>query len=409
MKRFILGLICGIVLTATSAVYASDTIQAYLFQATYTFNGKSKALDDEYKTLNVDGHAYVPIRWLAESLGKIVKYDDETQTVAINDTNLSNKLIIDKDFLSFVSKGKIKDIDFGIGASKKEVLQKWGEPQKTGTWQTAYMAWFDYYYFFSNPDESVGAIRVGGNTLAYTVDEIKKAIGQPKDEGINDVENGWYLYYEAGGYQLFFNADSETGKVRSLTLKKRDYVDIRKLYAVPDQIKDRVEAQLNVQGSVETYFHDNGKTYVLLKSPLGKNDITVVAVNHEGRQITLQYYIGSSKKLENERVQYSLYELNQEVNVAFKSKDFTQQAASQTYLSQNQAFEIAKQFENNPAAEWNARFAPNMEFNINNLKEIYSVWIVEAVYPAGNKMAVYLDAVTGWQIMMSEQEGPGGY
>ncbi|MBD0381807.1 DUF4309 domain-containing protein [Paenibacillus sedimenti] len=408
MKRFILGLICGIGLTATTAVYASDTIQAYLFKANYTINGESKALGEEYTTLNVNGHAYVPIRWIAESMGKIVNYDHDSQTVAINDTNLSKKLVIDKDFLSNAAKGKIKDIDFGIGASKKDVYHKWGEPHQTGSWQTRYDSWFDYYYFFSNPGESVGAIRVGGKTIAYTVDEIKKAIGQPKDEGINDVENGWYLYYETGNYQLFFNADSEKGQVRSLTLKQKEHAELRKLYGIPDQIKKRVEAQLNIEEGVETYFHDNGKTYVLLKGPLGQSEITVAALNQEGRQVTIEYYIGSSKKQENKSVQYSLNELNQEVDVVFKAKDFTQQAASKTYLSKDQALEIAKRFENNPDAIWNVRLIENMDIEINNLKETYTVWVVEASYPAGNKTVFYLDAVTGWQIMMSESEAFGG-
>jgi hypothetical protein len=44
MKKFLLGLTCGITLTATTAVYASDSIQAYLFPAKIEINGQSKEL-----------------------------------------------------------------------------------------------------------------------------------------------------------------------------------------------------------------------------------------------------------------------------------------------------------------------------------------------------------------------------
>lgn len=222
MKKFVLGLICGIGLTATTAVYASDTIQAYLFPANFVFNGVSKQLDsNEYVVLNHNGHAYVPVRFVSESMGALVKYEDTTKTISIEQTNLSEKLPLDKDFFSYASEGKIKGIEFGIGSNKYDIIQKWGEPQKTGSWQTQYYSWFDYYYFFGNPNESVSAIRVGGDTVKYTVDELKKVIGEPKDEGINDLESGWYLYYEAGDYQVFFNAVTKNGVIKYLTLKKR--------------------------------------------------------------------------------------------------------------------------------------------------------------------------------------------
>lgn len=221
MKKFFVGLVCGVALSATTAVYASDTIQAYLFPAKFVIHGESKQLDGEYVVLNHNGHAYVPVRFVAESLGELVKYEESTKTISIDATNLSKKLPLDKDFLSYAAQGKIKGIEFGVGANKAEVAEQWGEPQKTGTWQTTYEAWFDYYYFFGNPDETVSAIRVGGNSAKYTVKELKNAIGAPKEEGASMVEEGWSLYYEAGDYQIFFTADSKDGTVRHMTLKKK--------------------------------------------------------------------------------------------------------------------------------------------------------------------------------------------
>lgn len=44
LKKFLLGLTCGITLTATTAVYASNTINAILFPAKYIFNGQEKKI-----------------------------------------------------------------------------------------------------------------------------------------------------------------------------------------------------------------------------------------------------------------------------------------------------------------------------------------------------------------------------
>ncbi|WNR45359.1 stalk domain-containing protein [Paenibacillus roseipurpureus] len=84
MKKFMLGLLCGIGLTASTAVLASETISAYLFPATFEINGKSKELDSEYKVLNYNNHAYVPIRFISESLGLGVRYIDRDRVISIS-------------------------------------------------------------------------------------------------------------------------------------------------------------------------------------------------------------------------------------------------------------------------------------------------------------------------------------
>jgi hypothetical protein len=221
LKKFVLGLICGIGLTATTAVYASDTIQAYLFPAKFVFNGETKELDtNEYVVLNHNGHAYVPVRFVAENMGKIVKYEGETKTILIEDTNLSKKLTLDKEFLTVASEGKIKGIEFGIGANKNDVIQDWGEPHQIGSWQTEFYRWHSYYFFFWKPVENAGAIRVNGNVIPYRLNEVRDIIGEPLAEG-EGVDGGWSYVYQAGDYQVFFNADSKEGQIRSLLLRKK--------------------------------------------------------------------------------------------------------------------------------------------------------------------------------------------
>ncbi len=85
MKKFIIGLVLGIILTASTAAYASDTIQAYLFPAKYVINGEEKSIGEEYASFNYNGHTYVPIRYIAENLGAAVVYDDASKTITVDD------------------------------------------------------------------------------------------------------------------------------------------------------------------------------------------------------------------------------------------------------------------------------------------------------------------------------------
>lgn len=95
LKKFILGLLCGIIISTSSIVYASDFIQTTFFPAKFIINGQSKELNSEYTILNYNNHAYVPIRFVAENMGAIVDYNDNTKTISIN--NISEDSLTIKD------------------------------------------------------------------------------------------------------------------------------------------------------------------------------------------------------------------------------------------------------------------------------------------------------------------------
>ncbi|MBP1153811.1 MULTISPECIES: stalk domain-containing protein [unclassified Paenibacillus] len=83
MKRFIVGLFCGAVLTASTTIYASDEIQALLFPVKFQFNGASQEVGSRFSVLNYEGHTYVPLRFMAENLGAGAVYDAKTRTVSV--------------------------------------------------------------------------------------------------------------------------------------------------------------------------------------------------------------------------------------------------------------------------------------------------------------------------------------
>ncbi|GGA07639.1 hypothetical protein GCM10008018_61780 [Paenibacillus marchantiophytorum] len=75
MKKFLIGFIVRGALATTSAVFASDIIQVYLFPVKFVYNGTKIPVNTEkYPILNHNGHAYVPVRFVGETIGKIVKY-----------------------------------------------------------------------------------------------------------------------------------------------------------------------------------------------------------------------------------------------------------------------------------------------------------------------------------------------
>jgi hypothetical protein len=91
MKKFVLGLLTGVLLTASTAIYASDSIQAVLWPVEVNLNGSDFKQDPEYAVLQYNGRAYVPIRSIADHLMLGVNYSDKDGTLSIqNNPGLSN-------------------------------------------------------------------------------------------------------------------------------------------------------------------------------------------------------------------------------------------------------------------------------------------------------------------------------
>ncbi|WP_171688971.1 ankyrin repeat domain-containing protein [Paenibacillus germinis] len=83
MKKIVIGMVLGAGITFSTAVYASDAIQAIKYQVKFLFNGVAKQLDSEYTVLNYNGHAYVPIRFVAESMRAQVEFNETEQQISI--------------------------------------------------------------------------------------------------------------------------------------------------------------------------------------------------------------------------------------------------------------------------------------------------------------------------------------
>jgi hypothetical protein len=162
---------------------------------------------------------------MVEVLGKgdLTSYKTITGEVLQLDArpNYTRKLSLDSRLLPTAAEGKLTNMEFGLGASRSDVVGKWGTPQRTGSRQTQFEAWSDYQIFFSGPNGTVGAIGVEGESVRYTVEQLKMVLGPPEYEGASLVVDGWELNYKAGDYMLYFVADKKDGTVQYLTFKKQ--------------------------------------------------------------------------------------------------------------------------------------------------------------------------------------------
>jgi len=100
MRKFVLGLIVGSALSLSTVVAASDSIQAFLFPAYFTFNGQHAETDKDSPVLNYNGQTYVPARFIAEQLGAFVDYNDDHKEIIINHFPSSQNLLTDNKYLN---------------------------------------------------------------------------------------------------------------------------------------------------------------------------------------------------------------------------------------------------------------------------------------------------------------------
>ncbi|TBL71240.1 ankyrin repeat domain-containing protein [Paenibacillus thalictri] len=127
MKKFILGLLSGMVLSACSAAYASDAVQALLFPLRIDVNGEAQRLDDEYRVLNYNGHVYLPARFTVESMGGHVYYEEETRRLSIVDERLvppQDLLATAKVLMEYTKHGELNQAEQLIDSFRGEQLDR---------------------------------------------------------------------------------------------------------------------------------------------------------------------------------------------------------------------------------------------------------------------------------------------
>ncbi|WP_379137255.1 stalk domain-containing protein [Paenibacillus sp. sgz500958] len=157
MKKFIIGLICGVVITCSSAAFASGSIQAVLFPAVFQINEHTVPLSKDYKVVSLDGHAYVPVRFVAEHLGAVIGYDPELQSIQIKNGALN---LTDPDYTG-ISVGNLVLTKSGSGTNVTGQLRLEG----VGNTQNKITATVSFY---NDNSQKIGSVTINGN--AFGVD-----------------------------------------------------------------------------------------------------------------------------------------------------------------------------------------------------------------------------------------------
>jgi hypothetical protein len=152
LKKFILGLSLGLTIACSSVAFASGSIQALLFPASFEINGSNIALTNDYKVLNVDGHAYVPIRFIAENLGGTIDYDAELQKIFVKNRNLD---LTDPDYKG-ISVGNLILTKVG---NKTRVT---GQLRMEGVGSSKNMIGANLS-FYNDKSEKIGDVAINGN------------------------------------------------------------------------------------------------------------------------------------------------------------------------------------------------------------------------------------------------------
>src|SRR5690554_5079604 len=83
MKKFVSGLIVGLLLT-TTVFASSEQIQAVFTDFNFVINGQDVEL--KTKPIVYDGASYLPVRELAETLGYHVDFRSDTGTIVLNNS-----------------------------------------------------------------------------------------------------------------------------------------------------------------------------------------------------------------------------------------------------------------------------------------------------------------------------------
>jgi len=86
MKKMIFGFVLGAIIFSSATVYAGVTtnlLEVFYNVKDIKLNGSSKM--PTQKPFISEGTTYVPLRYVSEALGQQVLWDDQSQTVNIND------------------------------------------------------------------------------------------------------------------------------------------------------------------------------------------------------------------------------------------------------------------------------------------------------------------------------------
>lgn len=141
--------------------------------------------------------------------------------------NLSQpKFVLDNNTGSQLKKRYIPGFDIKLGMTLTEVIKTFGS-KTTEYWDAGDYQSFEgapntgFHFEIKGKSEILTALQIYGSQLpdVKTITQLKKVLGKPVDEGNDDVFGGYYVYYQIGDVDLYFNFKDKNGSLLSILIK----------------------------------------------------------------------------------------------------------------------------------------------------------------------------------------------
>ncbi|WJH35983.1 DUF4362 domain-containing protein [Paenibacillus sp. CC-CFT747] len=162
MKKMILGLVIGGLLGTAATVSATSGVVAVVYPVKLLLNGKAQQVPAETPILNVNGHAYLPARFLAEASGNKIDYNHEEKSINLSE---ASSLLIPDSYSVEEAKRNGDVVSRGTGTYNLKRLNAFLDSRNNGQ-----RDWVRVTQFTIEGDPVLHSFYYDGTTLRYEKD-----------------------------------------------------------------------------------------------------------------------------------------------------------------------------------------------------------------------------------------------
>ncbi|WP_088104925.1 DUF4309 domain-containing protein [Halalkalibacter urbisdiaboli] len=110
--------------------------------------------------------------------------------------------------------GVFEPLDLHLGVSSDVIRTQFGEPKQMGHYEGGKYWNYGNASIFLNAEEDT-SVAVAYNIAEYQLreDDLKKALGTPDQTEVDERDGFTVYHYYLDEYELFFEADPDTGKI----------------------------------------------------------------------------------------------------------------------------------------------------------------------------------------------------
>lgn len=146
-----------------------------------------------------------------------------------NATEEKWQVVLDETFLAGLAENQVKGCPISIGSRKQEVIDRFGSVREKGFYDGGQYHAFEHLaggiVFFDGQDRVYAFDLTGDFLNTSRIDEVKKQLGKPTEEGVNQVDGGWFLLYQAGDNMLILDAADAQSPIEKIRVINKKMVE----------------------------------------------------------------------------------------------------------------------------------------------------------------------------------------